>query len=188
MKLTVREMVLVSMFAALACAGGLLLRFGGEAVVPFSILPLITLFAGVLLGGRLGALSMALYLVIGFVGVPVFAKPPYGGLVYFVNPTAGFLFGFVGAAYATGKIAELLGKNTVWAYLLASTAGLAVLYLVGLPYLYLVLNFYVGKAMDVWTVIKIGFMPFIGIDLIKALIVSIIAVPVIKQVKAGTRT
>jgi biotin transport system substrate-specific component len=171
------------MFAALACVGGLILRFGGDGVVPFSILPFITLLAGVLLGGRLGALSLALYLFIGLTGVPVFATPPFGGPAYFLKPTAGFLFGFIGAAYAAGKITEKIGKNSVLAYMSASVIGLAVLYLIGLPYLYLTMNYYVGKAIGIWAVIKLGFLPFIGFDLIKAAVASVIAVPVAKQVR-----
>jgi biotin transport system substrate-specific component len=187
MKLTVKEMTMVSMFAAFACAGGLLLRFGGEAVVPFSVLPLVVLLSGVLLGGRLGALSMIVYLIIGLIGIPVFASAPYGGIGYFLKPTAGFLFGFIAAAYIVGWITELIGKNNVWTYMAASCAGLVVIYLIGLPYLYVVLNFIAGKAVNVAGVLKIGFLPFIGFDFIKALIVSVIAVPVSKQIKHGAR-
>ena len=183
MRLTVKEMTLVSMFAALACAGGLLLRFGGDIVVPFSILPFITLLAGVLLGGRLGALSMTVYLIIGLTGIPVFATPPYGGLAYLVKPTAGFLFGFIGAAYITGKTVEKLGKNSVWSYFTASCAGLLILYVIGAPYFYLLMNFYLGQSMSAWTVIQYVFLPFIASDIIKAVIVSVISVPVYRQVK-----
>ncbi|WP_418791367.1 biotin transporter BioY [Phosphitispora sp. TUW77] len=183
MKLSVKEMAFVSLFAALACAGGLMLRFGGDVVVPFSILPFITMLAGVLLGGRLGALSMTVYLVIGLVGIPVFQTPPYGGLAYLIKPTAGFLFGFIGASYVAGKVTEKIAKNTMWSYFIASCAGIAVLYLVGIPYFYFVMNFYLGKAMTGWTVINYVFLPFILSDLIKAIIVSVIAVPVARQVK-----
>lgn len=187
MKLTVKEMTLVSMFAAFACAGGLLLRFGGEGVVPFSVLPLVVLLAGVLLGGRLGALSMVVYLIIGLIGIPVFSSAPYGGIAYFVKPTAGFLFGFIAAAYIVGRITELFRSRSIWTYMLASCAGLFFIYLIGLPYLYIVLNYIAGKAVNVAGVLKIGFLPFIGFDLIKALIVSVIAVPVSKQIKLGAR-
>lgn len=187
MKLTVKEMTLVSMFAAFACAGGLLLRFGGEGVVPFSVLPLVVLLAGVLLGGRMGAISMIVYLIIGLIGIPVFASAPYGGIAYFLKPTAGFLFGFIAAAYVVGRITEVIGKNNVWTYMAASCAGLVLIYLIGLPYLYVILNFIAGKAINVAGVLKIGFLPFIGFDIIKAFIVSVIAVPVAKQIKLGAR-
>lgn len=190
MKMTVREMALVSMFAALACIPGLLLKFGVEGAVPFSLLPFVALLSGVLLGARLGALSMVVYLAIGLAGVPVFAVPPYGGLAYLVKPTAGFLFGFIGAAYMTGKVVEKIGKNNLLTFIPACVAGLAVLYLIGLPYMYGVLNYYVGKAMDVATVLKLAFLPFVGMDLVKAVVAALIAVPVTKQVgvlKTGTQ-
>jgi len=187
LKLTVKEMTLVSMFAAFACAGGLLLRFGGEGVVPFSVLPLVMLLSGVLLGARLGALSMFVYLVIGLIGIPVFASAPYGGLGYFLKPSAGFLFGFIAAAYIVGRVTELFAKKTVWTYMVASCAGLVFMYLIGLPYLYVILNYIAGNAINVAGVLKIGFLPFIGFDFIKAFIVSVIAVPVSKQIKLGVR-
>ncbi len=183
MKISVKEMAFVSMFAALACAGGLMLRFGGDVVVPFSILPFITMLAGVLMGGRLGALSLTVYLVIGLAGIPVFQTPPYGGLAYLIKPTAGFLFGFIGAAFVTGKITEKIAKNTVWSYFIASCAGIVILYLVGVPYFYVLMNFYLGKAMTVWTVLQYVFLPFIVSDVVKAALVSVIAVPVARQVK-----
>lgn len=187
MKITVREMVLASMFAALAGASGLLVRFGGEAAVPFSLLPFVALLAGMLLGGRLAALSMTIYVFLGLVGVPVFASPPYAGPAYLIKPSAGFLFGFIAAAYITGKVTELLKRNTIWANLLASGVGILVLYLIGLPYLYLVLNFYIGTAVNVWSILKIGFLPFIVFDLIKAVIASVIAIPITEQARLASK-
>lgn len=183
MKISIREMVLVSMFAALACIGGLLLRFGGTGVVPFSILPFIVLLSGMLLGGRLGALSMVVYAILGIVGIPVFSTAPFGGLAYFVKPTAGFLLGFIGGAYITGIISERFKVRSFRGFLLAAMAGVAVIYIIGLPYLYVVLNFYVGKAVDVGGVLKLAFEPFIGLDLIKAAIASLLAVPISKQLR-----
>lgn len=183
LRLNVREMVIVSMFAAFVCVGGLILRFGGNAVVPFSILPFIVLFSGMLLGGRLAAMSIIIYLALGLAGVPVFGAPPFGGLAYLLKPTAGFLFGFVGGAFVTGIIVKKYKVSGIFGYFLASLAGIAVIYAIGLPYLYAVINFYVGKAVNVEGVLKMAFLPFVGFDLIKAFIASIIAVPVSKQVK-----
>lgn len=183
MRIKVREMVLVSMFAALACIAAFVVRFGGAAIVPFSLIPLISMLAGLLLGARLGALSMAVYLALGLVGLPVFASPPYGGPTYFLVPTAGFLFGFVGGAYITGKIREQFAVKGFWGYLLAALAGLVIIYLIGLPYVYGILNYYMGKALGVDKVLGIAFIPYIGFDIIKALVSAVIAVPVVRQVE-----
>lgn len=184
MKISVKEMVLVSMFAALAAIGALVVRFGGTAVVPFSILPLVAIMAGMFLGGRLGALSIFVYLILGLVGVPVFAAPPYGGLTYFVKPTAGFLFGFIASAYVVGKVIEILKIRGFFGYLAASVLGIITIYIIGLPYIYLILNYYMGKAVDVAGVLKIAFYPFIGLDLLKTVIAAAVAVPVMKQLRS----
>ncbi|MDP3012643.1 MAG: biotin transporter BioY [Candidatus Subteraquimicrobiales bacterium] len=173
-----RNMVLVALFAALACAGAVLLRLGGEAVVPFSIMPLVTMLSGALLGSKKGSLSMFVYLLIGLIGIPVFAKPPYGGLTYIFSPSFGFLIGFILGAFVVGKILELTKKRSAVAYFLATLGGLTAIYACGLPYLYLILNFYLGKSFSVVQTLKIGLLPFILFDLVKAAIVVVIAKPV----------
>ena len=146
----------------------LLFRFLGGMIVPFSLLPFVVLLAGGLLGPRLGAMSMFLYVVMGLLGIPVFEKAPYGGPAYVFSPTFGFLIGFIAAAYVVGLI--LQGKRDVGVIrmTMAMLAGVIVIYAVGLPYLYTILNYYVGKTYDVTAVLMIGFIPFIGFDLVKA--------------------
>ena len=55
------------------------------------------------------------------------------------------------------------------------------MYLIGLPYLFIILKFYVGQAVDVGYIIKIGLIPFIGIDLIKASVAAFISYKVRKS-------
>ncbi|KNZ68863.1 BioY protein [Thermincola ferriacetica] len=185
MRLTIRDMAFVSLFTALAVSAALVLRFGGEAVVPFSLLPLVVMLAGSLLGARLGALSMIVYILLGLVGVPVFAKPPYGGLTYILQPSFGFLPGFVAAAYVIGRILERKEQKSFLSYFLASVVGIVVIYIIGIPYLYIILNFYLGKAVSVMQALKIGFLPFILFDLAKAVVTALIARPVAEQVRTA---
>ncbi|MHB8916930.1 MAG: biotin transporter BioY [Desulfocucumaceae bacterium] len=187
MKLSARDISLAAMFAALAAVAAALFRFG-TPVVPFSLVPFVALLAGMLLGPRLGAVSMAVYMLMGLLGLPVFEKPPFGGPAYLLQPTFGFLLGFVLSAYVTGKLLPANGTPGVFRYLLASVAGLAALYLVGLPYLYVILNFYLGKAVPVIKVIQIGFLPFIAFDLLKAGLASFLARAVIRRVKSAVAT
>lgn len=167
-KLTPREIVLMAMFASLAVVAALLFRFLGGMIVPFSLLPFVVLLAGGLLGPRLGAMSMLLYVVMGLLGIPVFEKPPYGGPGYVLLPTFGFLIGFIAAAYVVGLILQGKRDAGVVRTTVAMLAGVVVIYAVGLPYLYAILNYYVGQTYNVATVLTIGFVPFIGFDLIKA--------------------
>ncbi len=166
-KLAVREMILAALFAALAVVAAALFRFGAP-VVPFSLVPFVVMLAGAILGAKVGALSMLVYVLLGLIGLPVFEKPPFGGPAYVLQPTFGYLVGFIGGAYAAGALLPEKGQPGFFRYFLAMVGGLAVIYLFGLPYLYLILNFYLGKTFSALQVIKIGFLPFIALDLLKA--------------------
>lgn len=179
-----RELVLMGLFTGLTCLVAMILKWGGEVLVPFSFLPMMALLAGALLGSRAGALSMVAYMLMGLIGIPVFSKPPYGGPVYIVQPTFGFILGFVAAAWVTGKLLEGIDNPSWLRYATAMGVGLAVVYGVGLPYLWLIVNFYLGKAMNVLTVIKVGFLPFIGLDLIKTALAMVLARLVHQRVQA----
>ncbi|WP_347489884.1 biotin transporter BioY [Desulfoscipio sp. XC116] len=173
-KLTPRDMVLVALFAALAVVAALLFRFLGGMIVPFSLIPFVALLAGGLLGARLGAMSMAIYTLMGVLGVPVFEKPPFGGPAYVLSPTFGFLLGFISAALITGLI--LRGRRDAGPVRLslAMLAGVAMIWVVGLPYLYVILNYYLGKSLGLSEIMMLFFVPFIGFDFLKALAAGVL--------------
>lgn len=175
MRLTTREMVRVGLFTGLTCIMALILKWGGDILVPFSFLPMMAMLAGALLGSRLGAMSMVVYVLMGLIGIPVFAKPPFGGPAYLLQPTFGFTLGYIAAAYVVGKIIPGGSRYGLGRYFLAIVAGLTALYLVGLPYMYAILNFYLGKSVPVIRVIQLGFLPFIGLDLVKGAIAAGVA-------------
>ena len=99
--------------AVLAVAGVVLLTLSAKLQVPFYPVPmtlqtLVVLLIGAAYGWRLGAATVALYLVQGFFGAPVFANTPpaAAGPLYFMGPTAGFLLGFVASAAIVGLAVE----------------------------------------------------------------------------------
>lgn len=167
MQFSARDVVLTALFAALAVVAAVMINIIGP-IVPFSLVPFVVLLAGILLGPRLAALSMLVYALLGLIGLPVFERPPFGGPGYVLQPTFGFILGYIAAAYVTGILAGQGQKKAFFRYFAASVAGVAVLYLCGLPYLYVVLNYYMGKGFSAWQVIQIGFIPFIIWDIIKA--------------------
>src|SRR6476646_6443410 len=73
--------------------------------VPMTLQTLVVLMIGAAYGWRLGSATVLAYLAEGAIGFPVFAGP-VGGLAPLVGPTAGYLFGFVAAAFVTGWLAE----------------------------------------------------------------------------------
>ena len=98
--------------------------------------------------GRAFLPEVGTYVVLGLVGLPIFTMG--GGLGYVFQPSFGFLLGLIPSAWVMGKLTE--GEAKLPRVVLACLVGLGVLYLVGLPYMYLILNVYLGKGLSAWTV------------------------------------
>lgn len=108
--------------------------------VPFTMQPVAVLLAGAVLGARLGALSQALYLLLGVTGAAMFALSPVlaPGIGRLLGPTAGFLMAFPLAAFAAGWLADRGWTGTYAGAVVSMAAGLAVLYTGGAAWLALV--------------------------------------------------
>src|SRR5690606_2520709 len=144
------------MFAALAGVGGWLSIDVGP--VPFSLQVLFSLLSGLVLGARLGAYSQFVYILMGLVGVPVFANR-MAGVAPLLGPTGGFLIGFAAGAAAAGWLAARLPG------LLGSVAGVAA----GLVAIYAAGVLWLGRFTgDMGTALAAGVLPFVLPDLIKA--------------------
>jgi biotin transport system substrate-specific component len=103
------------------------------------------------------------YVALGLFGLPIFTQG--GGISYVLIPTFGFLLALIPCAWVVGKIANGCVEGArIWLACLASTA---VLYLIGLPYLYLILNVYLDKGMTIWAVVKAGMLIFLPGEAIK---------------------
>ena len=96
--------------ATLVVLGNILLVASAKASLPMWPVPmtmqtLVVLLIGMTYGMRLGAATVAAYLLEGALGLPVFAGP-VGGLAYMAGPTGGFLAGFLVAVVAMGWLVE----------------------------------------------------------------------------------
>lgn len=127
------------------------------------------LFAGLYLGARAGWISQATYLLLGLAGAPVFAFGN-GGMAYLFNPsgTGGYLLALPFAAWLTGLLYDR-GERSVHAGLIASAAGLAVVYGAGCLWLGMQLRFTPMQAL------LHGAGWFLFWDAVKALIALIAA-------------
>ena len=161
-----KDLVLCAMFVALIAVGAFIKV--PVPVVPFTLQFLFTMLAGLLLGRRWGALSQAVYVLLGLVGLPIFTMG--GGFGYVFQPTFGFLLGLIPAAWVVGAVAgESLDPKCM---ALASLAGLAALYAVGMPYMALILNAYMGKGMTFSALLWAGMLPYLPGDAVKIIVAA----------------
>ncbi|NEU30056.1 biotin transporter BioY [bacterium LRH843] len=133
------DLVLVSMFAALMAIGANVSSFLVIGAVPITLQTLFSILAGALLGSRLGALSMTVYLLVGLVGFPVFSQFR-GGLGYLLSPTLGFLLSYILVSFVIGMIVEKSKKKSLSTFMVACFAGLFINYAVGTNYMYYALQ------------------------------------------------
>ena len=135
--------------------------------VPLTMQVLAVLLAGTLLGPRKGAASQVAYLLAIAAGLPLDAKGM--GPATFAGPTAGYLFAFVGAAFAAGWLRQRLPRGLAGAFV-ASCAAVLGLYAFGTLWL----SVYLGSNLRVaWS---LGAVPFLTADLAKALLCAGITV------------
>ena len=123
---SLKDLVYVSMFTALiaVCA-----QICVPTPVPFTLQTLAIFIAGGLLGWKRGGLCLAVYILLGIVGVPVFAEFS-GGLRVLFGMTGGYIIGFLFTALIVGFMCEKLGRK-LWVLIVSMTLGLAVCYLFG---------------------------------------------------------
>ncbi len=129
------------------------------------------LLAGAVLGPRLGFVSMVEYLTAGAAGLPVFAHG--GGLVAVLGPTGGYLVGFPLAAAVVGWLWTAMRDNRI-AGLAACLAGAAVIHIFGAAWYAIWTTIVTGHAA-LPAVLAQSFLPFVTIDVVKAVGVAAVA-------------
>jgi biotin transport system substrate-specific component len=179
----IRELTLITLFAALTAIGARVAIPLPFTPVPVTLQVLFPLLAGLLLGSKRGALSQAEYVAAGLAGLPIFAKGG-SGLVYLLGPTGGYLLGFIAAAFVVGELAakmraftkgfDTLRYSTQGATSLASLGGVAVIYLCGALWFaaWLGVTGHLAPTACLTQAWKLGVLPFIAVDVAKALAVA----------------
>jgi biotin transport system substrate-specific component len=163
-----------AMFIALMAIGANLTAFITIGTVPLTFQSVIAILAGILLGKNLGAFSIIGYIMVGLIGVPVFAGFS-GGFQVLASPTLGFLLSFVAIAYVSGKLVEGKTEPTSTTYFKASLIGLLVNYFIGVPYLYFHSSVILQLENIQFTTIAISMGPFFAKDFILALFTASVA-------------
>ena len=172
--LTGQNIALVSVFAGFIAASTL---WGGvelAAGVPITLQTFAVLLAGAVLGPWRGAAAVVIYLVLGTAGLPIFAGHTTGAVAW-PSPTAGFLLGFIPAAFVTGWIVRGLRRRGALTFIgifgAAVMGGIVVLYPIGWGYV----SWKVGLSFEATVLAAV---PFAVGDIIKCVLVAVVAAAV----------
>ncbi|MBQ3455923.1 MAG: biotin transporter BioY [Synergistaceae bacterium] len=159
-----RQITLCALFAAL-------IAIGTYIKIPTPLLPLTfqTLFvvlSGLVLGRKYGALSVCVYVIAGVIGLPVFTGSA-------LNPTFGYIIGFIPGSWLAGYIAERF-KPCFKTLTIGAVSGIAVIYAFGIPYYYLMSKYYIGNELGAKTLLMyFVLMPIPG-DVAKSILAGLI--------------
>ena len=136
-----RKIVFCGVFAALMAVGANVSPFLTIGGVPITLQLMFAILAGGILGSRLGALSMVVYMLLGLVGAPVFAQFK-GGPSHLLSPTFGFILSFIFVAYVTGKLVGEKRNNSKASYLSAGILSILLNYMIGTNFMYVALKWW----------------------------------------------
>lgn len=176
-----RDLTVCGLFASLIAVGAfmkIVIPVGADTM-NFTLQWFFVLLAGLLLGSKKAFSSVAIYLLVGLMGIPVFARG--GGLGYLVRPTFGFLLGFALAAYAMGKVCEWMHSSKTGVCLFSATVGYIIYYGMGILYFYFITHFVIKTPNTVgWGAI---FLIYCLPTMLPDYILCILAVMVSKRLR-----
>lgn len=183
--MTARDTALVALFAAVtAVCAQISFTLPFLTGVPFTLQVFAVLVAGAALGARRGALSQLVYLLLGVIGLPVFARL-HGGLGVLLGPTGGYLWSFPIAAWLAGWAADAAARDrraTLTRIYAGMAAAIVAIYVLG------VLGLYASGAVpSLPRAVRLGVFPFIWFDVLKAYVAGAVAARVRAAIRAAER-
>jgi biotin transport system substrate-specific component len=179
----IREMTYVSLFAAIMIVLGLL----PPIALPFTPVPITAqtlgvMLAGVVLGARLGSMSMIVFLLIIAIGVPGLAGGR-GGMSALFGPSAGYLFSWPISAFLIGWLTDKSRQPlSVWKVFLYNVlAGIIFVYACGIPVQAIIMDISFKAA----AIPSLAYLPG---DLTKAVIAAILGVKIRERLKINNQS
>jgi biotin transport system substrate-specific component len=130
------DLTMGSLFVAMMAVGANITSIAPFMViggVPITLQTFFAILSGLVLGSRLGAFSMFVYMILGLAGVPIFAQFK-GGAATFLSPTFGFIVSFILIAYVAGKLVET--KRGLPMYIFSALVAMAINYVFGTNWMY----------------------------------------------------
>ena len=157
--------------------GSIILAISAKIKIPFYPVPMtmqtfVVLFLGISFGYKIALSTVALYLLEGIIGLPVFSNSPEKGvgLVYFTGPTMGYLIGFLSACFMSSFIKS---ENNYFSIFLKLIFSVSTIYILGILWL--------GTLIG-WDkpIIKLGVMPFLLAEFFKITLLTILSKKILK--------
>ncbi|MCE5197889.1 MAG: biotin transporter BioY [Armatimonadota bacterium] len=139
--------------------------------VPVTAQVFAVICCGMVLGSKYGALSQIEYLVAGLMGAPIFTGFKAGPIVL-AGPTAGYLIGFICAAYVVGRLLESSPRRSFAPAVIGGLMGVGVIYAFGAGWLAV----WGGSAFPGFAAWIFGAAPFIGVDAVKVVLAAMLCV------------
>lgn len=174
------KMVFIALFAAIISIG-CVMAIPLPGGVPISLQNFFCILAGTLLGGLYGFASVIAWILIGIVGIPVFANA-HGGLAVILGPTGGYIFGYAFGSLLAGLLLgkPVLEENTkslkfIVKLVIVLFLSYLIVYVPGIPYFMHVMAGK-GKPQTFQNALKLTFTPFILGDSIKYVITIILTI------------
>jgi len=166
--------------------------------VPITLQTFFVLMCGNLLSGVHGSISQITYLILGLIGIPIFAYG--GGPGYIFQPTFGYLLGYPFCALIVGlirekilpdiKIRQYSKRKIFYSLFVSDIVGVIVIFSFGLGYLYLNIKYHIysnldhaslSTGLDIKKIINSTIMVFVPFDLLKAFLASLLSVRLVKM-------
>lgn len=162
-----KHLVFAALFTALIAIGAQIRIPLGP--VPFTLQVPMVLLAGMLLGKKMGLISIMAYIGIGLIGIPVFAGA--GGLGSLVSPSFGFVLGFI-----PGVVITAMGGNKDMKKMVTFTLfGMSAIFISGVLYFSFIMNIVIGIPMSLTQILMAAVVPFLIKDIILAVVTVMFA-------------
>lgn len=183
-KLLAVDIAECAIFVALMCIFTLYVKIPFWPVA-LTFQTVISVLAGLLLGWKKGAISMAVYCFMGLIGIPVFSSSAAGGFAYVCQPTFGYIIGFIAAAAVAGLISSKPALP-LWRYIVGAIAAFAVNYLFGIPYFSLIWKFYMHRSDLSQFIVTYNFL-YMPKDAVLCVIAAFVAWKVLPVISRGRK-
>lgn len=180
-----RIIIVISFFTALTAIGAYIKI--PLPHIPITLQTFFVIMSGNLLGYKFGSISQILYLILGLMGIPIFAYG--GGPGYIFQPSFGYLLGYPVCAFIIGIFLKLVlpdfniatkpKKNIFFTIVIADVVGILMLFIFGLGYLYVNIKYglylsleQINSSLDWKDALKTALFLFLPIDLVKVLLAA----------------